>query len=72
MMDREERQLEPVRHAGFVEDAGQVVLNRVLADRELLREVFVRVAGDHQRENLPLACGGEPAITIVQARMGCG
>src|SRR6266581_3543594 len=64
MMDREERQLEPVRHAGFVEDTGQVVLDRVLADGELLRKVLVRVAGDHQRENLPLA----PRQAITRGR----
>jgi len=32
MMDRDERELDPVRRAGLVEDAGQVVLDRILAD----------------------------------------
>jgi hypothetical protein len=32
MMQREERKLEPVRNTGLVEDAGEVMLDRVFGD----------------------------------------
>src|SRR4051812_43707361 len=50
-----ERELEAVRHAKLVEDIRDVVLDRVLADRELPRDVLVRQPAHDGGDDLLLA-----------------
>ena len=51
VVEREERELETVRHAKFVEDVRQVMLDRLLADCEPGCDVDVRKAGDDRRNH---------------------
>src|SRR5262245_35901478 len=55
MMDREERQLEAVGGPDLVEDVGEVVLDRVLAEHELARDLAVAEAGHDGGRDLQLA-----------------
>jgi len=54
-VDCEQRQLQTVRDANFVEDAGKVVLDRVLAQREIVRDLLVCGARGDDADDLQLA-----------------
>ena len=76
MVKGEERQLEAARHAHFAEDVGQVPLHGIFAERELLRDLFVRVAGDDRRDDLLLArrdlqLSRASTLTAVRSRGRC-
>ena len=57
VVDRKERQLQAVRHTDFVEDVRQVMLDGLLADRELLRDLLVLIRVNDCRHDLPLTHG---------------
>ena len=52
MVDREERQLEAVGNAGFVEDGAHVIFDDLLFAREALGDFFIALAFDEQTDNL--------------------
>ena len=55
MMQGEERQLETVRDADLVEDAGEVVLDRVFANGETLGDASVGATLDDQTQHVEFA-----------------
>ena len=52
--------LRPVAHVEFLEDGGEVVLGRLLADEEARRDVAVGGALSEQLEHFELALGQRP------------
>src|SRR5262249_28487830 len=55
MLDREERQLEAVRDPQLAEDVGEVMLDRLHADRKLLSDLGVGVSTKYREHDLELA-----------------
>src|SRR5688500_11519629 len=72
VVNGEERQLDAVGGAHLVEDVAEVVLYRVLAQRELLGDLLVRVAADHGGEDLQLARGQVEGLPGALRRRGLG
>src|SRR2546426_12460247 len=54
VMQREQRQLEAIGHAELVEDVREVVFDRLLADRDLCRDVTVGIAAENHADDLEL------------------
>lgn len=61
----EERQLETARHTGFIEDARQVVLDRLVADRKFLRDVLIAEPGNDVRDDYQLARGEAEFLCVT-------
>src|SRR5437667_1074010 len=55
IVEREQRELEPAGDAGLVEDARQMVLDRVFADRQPPGDALVRFPFDDEREDFAFA-----------------
>src|SRR5712691_4238698 len=55
LVNREQRQFEPCRHAQLVENIAKVMLDRVLADFEVFRNLFIRVSRHNRGNNFQLA-----------------
>ena len=53
--DREQRELEAARDAGLVEDAGEMVFDRLEADASPVRDIPVAVAGNDGGDNFDLS-----------------
>src|SRR6185436_12479775 len=74
MLNGEESELETIRHADLVEDVREVVLDRLDADRELLRNLGVRIAtGDGQHDfqlTRSQARGGPSGLRPGRGRQG--
>src|SRR3954464_5747608 len=59
-LSRRHGQLETIRSADLVEHAGEMMLHGLFADRALLRNFFVRAAGNDEIQDLALAAGQLP------------
>src|SRR5581483_6938302 len=57
IVDREQRQLQPAGDPYFVEDIGQMMLDRVLAQREAAGDFLVAQAGYDGGQDVHLALG---------------
>src|ERR1700681_2252643 len=55
MVDGEKSEFQPVRNTEFAENVGEVMFDRLLAKRESLRDILVRIARNYCRHNLQLA-----------------
>ena len=60
-MESEEGELEAVINAKLVEDVGDVMLDRLLADAELLGDILIRKSGNNRLHDFHLP-GSQPEI----------
>ena len=65
-----ESQLQPIRDAQLIEDIMQMVLDGLLADKHLLRHLFVLIPLGDQRDDFTFAGGERAALAALAA--GCG
>src|SRR5438477_6221040 len=66
VMDREQGQLEPVRHAHLVVDFAEMMFDSVFADRQRASHLLVRIAGAHLRNNLELALRETEPLDVLR------
>jgi hypothetical protein len=64
MMHCKQSQFEPAGEAHLAEDVGQVALDRILADGERQRDVFICTALDNRRDDLHLARGQAEGLAL--------
>src|SRR5262249_2898597 len=71
VVHREDGELETREYAGLVEDAGQVVLDGVLAHAERFTDLLVRFARRDARDDLQLALRQPIAVRLRRRLFGC-
>jgi len=62
MVDREQRQLQAIEHAQFVEDVRKMMFHGLVAQAELLRNLLVRLSVNNFCHNLQLAGSQVPIL----------
>lgn len=71
MIEREQRQFQAIADADFVEDVGEVPLDRLFADAEGFRDVFVGGSFGDERNHLQFARGESKGLARRRSSL-CG